>query len=364
MCANSASDLVFLVSALLNNKQPDSVRVKSIDLKALYAFAEAHTLRGITAFALEHAGIHDKAFTEAKGLAIRKVIILSMEREKVINELEKAKIWYMPLKGSILKDYYPALGMRESADCDILIDPSRADDVKAIMKTLGFKVEDFGMFDHDVYFKPPVSNFEMHRKLIGDSKHEKLYSYYYDTKSRLIKDNDNNYGYHFSTEDFYVYMTAHEFKHYSSGGTGLRSLLDVYVYVRKFYASLDKDYLARELENAGLTEFEEKNRMLAMRLFDGQELNDEEREMLNYILSSGTYGTIEHEVKNKLRENQHGKVKYILSRIFLPMSEVKDKYPFFWTHKYLLPLLPVHRVIRAVRKSKKTIAELRTVMKQ
>ena len=28
-------------------------------------------------------------------------------------------------------------------------------------------------------------------------------------------------------------MIVHEYKHYSGGGTGLRSLLDTYVYLRK-----------------------------------------------------------------------------------------------------------------------------------
>lgn len=365
MFANSASDFVCLVSALLNDKQIDSQRLQAVDLKALYAFAEAHTLRGITAFALEHAGINDGNFLAAKGQAIRKVIIFSIEREKVISELEKAGIWYMPLKGSILKDYYPALGMRESADCDILIDPSRAYDVKAIMKNLGFTtVKSFGEFHHDVYFKRPLCNFEMHRKLIGNLRHEKLYEYYSDVKSRLIKDENNSFGYHFSIEDFYVYMTAHEFKHYSGGGTGLRSLLDVYIYIRKFDNSLDWEYLSRELEAAGLAEFERSNHELAVRLFDGQELNDDDDEMLKYILSSGTYGTVENSVKNRLRKNPMGKFRYILSRIFLPMNEIKYDYPFFYKHKYLIPFLPVLRVIKAVRKRKITIAEIRTVMKQ
>ena len=98
MYAKSVDDLVYLVSSLLNNTHPDAERISTIDLKDLYALAGAHTLRGITAFALEHAGIHDPAFTAAKGLAIRKVVILSLEREKVTAALEQAGIWYMPLK--------------------------------------------------------------------------------------------------------------------------------------------------------------------------------------------------------------------------------------------------------------------------
>ncbi len=59
----------------------------------------------------------------------------------------------------------------------------------------------------------------MHRELFDISFDKRIHDYYTDMKSRLIKDAGNNYGYHFIPEDFYMYMTAHEYKHYSSEGT-------------------------------------------------------------------------------------------------------------------------------------------------
>ena len=150
-----------------------------------------------------------------------------MERAAILEKLEEAGIWYMPLKGSVLKDLYPRYGMRQMADNDILIDASRAEDVKSIMQSLGFTTECFGMSNHDIYHKPPVSNFEIHTALFGLSHEEKIYVYYRDVNSRLIKDEGKRCGWHFTPEDFYVYITAHEYKHFSGGGTGLRSFLDV-----------------------------------------------------------------------------------------------------------------------------------------
>ena len=71
------------------------------------------------------------------------------------------------------------------------------------------------------------------------------------------------------------YMTAHEYKHYSAGGTGLRSLLDVYLFLRKFGKSLDFDYISQEAEAWGFTEFEGLNRSLALRLFPGEALTED-----------------------------------------------------------------------------------------
>ena len=376
---NVCSDAVYLISCLLNDTQPASQRLEAIDLKALYAFTQEHSLAGITAFALEHAGIHDGAFTWAKGQAVRKAVMLGMDRENVLRELESAGIWYMLLKGSVLMDYYPAVGMREAADCDILIDGSRAYDVKAIMQGLGFKVEEFGEFHNDEYLKPPLSNFEMHRVLFSDTREAKLCEYYADTKSRLLKDEGNNYGWHFSNEDFYVYMTAHEYKHYRLGGTGLRSLVDVYVFLKRFSESLDWGYLAGELDTAGLSDFERENRGLAVKLFDGdrltngdtltngntQPLTHGERQLLEYIINSGTYGNADNFVRNRmLHSHSQTKTQYILSRIFLPMSEIRDQYPFFYRHKSLIPILIIRRLVRALTKKKhSTLQEIRAILK-
>ncbi|MBR5633637.1 MAG: hypothetical protein IKW78_00425, partial [Prevotella sp.] len=50
-----------------------------------------------------------------------------------------------------------------------------------------------------------------------------LYQYYADTRRLLRKAGDKCCGYHFSDEDFYVFMTAHEWKHYSGSGTGINN---------------------------------------------------------------------------------------------------------------------------------------------
>ena len=130
----------------------------------------------------------------------------------------------------MLKDLYPALGMRQMADCDILFYASRAEEVRAIMEGLGFTAKHFGNGHHDNYYKDPVYNFEMHRALLSTAHDEKLYTYYRDFRPRMVKDEGNTFGYHFSPEDFYIFMIAHENKRFSGGGTGLRSLLDTYVY--------------------------------------------------------------------------------------------------------------------------------------
>ena len=67
-------------------------------------------------------------------------------------------------------------------------------------------------------------------------------------------------------------MIAHEWKHYVAGGIGIRSLLDIYVYDQKKGASLDRDYIRKELEVMGIAEFEEINRNAAEAYRDADSL--------------------------------------------------------------------------------------------
>ena len=263
-------DVVYLAACAVNGEIPDAERAAGMDLANLYTAAERHLLTGITAIALESASVKDEAFTQAKGKAIRKVAAFDVERAAVLAKLEEAGIWYMPLKGSVLKDCYPRIGMRQMADNDILFDAARAEDLRTIMESLGFTAERIGVSAHDIYHKPPLANFEMHRTLFMPGTHDAIYQYYNAIHDKMIRDEDKAYGYHLSPEDFYLYMIAHEYKHYTAGGTGLRSLLDTYVYLKVKGETLDWTYISGELDKMEIAEFEEKNRGRALRLFGGE----------------------------------------------------------------------------------------------
>ena len=360
-----AEDVIYLAACMINGEKPDAERVRQMDASVLYKVADHHLLTGVTGYALEAADVRDSAFIQAKSKAIRKIVLLDAERAAVLAELEKAGIWYMPMKGAVLKNLYPRIGMRQMSDNDILIDESRRQDVRMIMESLGFTHDHIGPV-HDAYRKEPLYYFEMHYDLFSPSRQE-FYSYFTDIKPRLIKDTGNQYGYHFRDEDYYIYMIAHEYKHYSSGGTGLRSLLDTYVYCRAKAEALDWSYIAGELTSLGIADFEARNRGLAMRLFAGEALTEADESMLRYILSSGTYGTQENSIRNKictLDGGVRGKVKYLFGRVFLPLSVVQSGYPFFYKHKLLLPFLVVYRIGKGLTFQRKMVQlELRTLFK-
>ena len=346
---NVLFDLVYLLSCAINEKKPDPERVSKMNLDKIYALSERHMIKAAVAESVEAAGFKYARFSEAAAASLRRTVIFEKEWGLIKARFEAENIKFAALKGAVLRSYYPKYGMREFADNDILIDASRADDVRAIMEELGYSVIQFGASNHDVYQKPPFLNFEIHTLLYGTAHDKLFYEYYLNVFDRLRGDGCEK---RFSDEDFYIHMISHEYKHYSHGGTGLRSLADTYVFLHK--KNIDTDYVRAETEKLGIREFEEENRALSTDLFDLKELTEKEKEMLSYIVSSGTYGTITHSVENTIKKNGGSKLKYMIDRFTVPFCK-KDKrynsyagaYPFFYKYKIFLPFLPFYRLIRS-----------------
>ena len=335
----AAEDLIYLLSCAVNGETPDPGRLEACDLTEVYLLAKRHNLAAAADIALESAGVRIPVFVQARAKALRKNALLDSETAAVAAALSARGIWYMPLKGAVLQRYYPQYGMREMSDRDILFDASRARDVRQVMEGLGFQAIPSEYGNVDVYYKPPVLNFEMHRTLVARGHSRKLFNYYQAVEKRLLP--AVGLERRFTPEDFYIFMLVHEFRHYSHGGIGLRALLDVYVYLRREQPDMVR--VRKELDSLGLRQFEEKNRLLAQQLFERIPLSEEQEEMLDYILSSGSFGRFDHIVENQLA--QKGKLSYFMTKLILPMDLMRDRYPVLDRAAFLYPVCWIHRAV-------------------
>ena len=366
------NDMIYLVACAVNSQVPDKDRVSAMDLDSLYKVCKRHTLRATVFTALKSAGTEHSDFFQAYNKAVRKNILFDSEREAITAEMEKQGIWYLPLKGAILKELYPQIGMREMSDNDILYDSSRQNDLKNIMLSRGYTAESVGDSYTDVYKKPPVLNMEMHRALFLFGHDEKLFRYYEDMSRLMKRDDDKQYGYHFSDEDFYVYMTAHEYRHHIGGGTGIRSLVDCYVFMKAKEGTIDKSYIAEQFRQLGIEDYAQKRLSLAMKLFSSADTlsltESEEKELEKYLLF-GTYGTInnvgESSIKRYVEKSgSRSKAGFIMSRLFPSMEFMKHHYPFFYKTKVLLPVGYVWRWIKGLSVNRdKFRAEMKALKK-
>lgn len=387
----SARDMLYLTACSIHTRVPAQERVAQMDLKKVFALSRSQSLEAMTYMALEPLLKGNDAvqnddleqiltkWEECKNKAIRKTLLMDNARGQLFSYLEEKKIWHLALKGVILCRMYPAFGMRQMADNDILFDASFRNDVRDWFVTHGYTVESFEESNHDEYHKEPIYNFEMHTALFCDSAYPQLSQYYLSIKNRLCPAAGKSFEYHMTDEDFYIYLLAHTYKHYSGNGVGLRSLLDLYVY-HTAKANLDWRYLDGELAKIGLHDFEKEMRELSMKVFapefDGNSLSETEQKMLHKLLFDHTYGTIENYWRNQVKKMQPEgktisgalKMKYLLKRVY-PSKEYMEGWcqmyaPFFLKNKALIPAARIWRLVRISRENRKIIQrEFNTVRK-
>ena len=260
---------------------------------------------------------------------------LKAAAEELFAELEKRNIPYMPLKGYYMKQLYPDPLMRSSCDLDVLFPPEHTKEVKKIMRDLGYTL--FISNDHHMCHTRENVTVEMHYIL----SETPVPGYYDDIFARLRHIDGCLYG--FTDEDFYIFLIAHIFKHFKNGGTGIRSVMDLYVFRTK--KTLDEEYLLAEFEKLGLVSFEEKLRRLAFSWF-GEESGEGLESLSDFILQSGVYGTVANSAAAGAAEM--GKGKYFLRRAFPKVSAMKKTYPVLQKCILLLPFCYIARFLRAL----------------
>ena len=355
-------EYIKLLSLYLNKKEDSDFIVDQETLSFFYKLSKGHSLTAVLYKALKgvKVNVDEKYLSKLEEhylLNVRKVASFNKERGELYKYLNDNNIDYLPLKGIVIKDYYFDQADREFADNDILFDEKKDKLVKDFFVKRDYEIEVFRRTNHDVYLKKPFFNFEMHRSLFGETgDNKKVVNYFKDylTKSS-IKENKEHY---LSNEDFYIYFTAHSYKHYHVSGCGIRTLVDYYLYLKN--NELDFDYINKELEKIDLVDFSNQIKELSIKLFDNEPLNEKEEEMLLYIASSGTYGTIEHSVAKGIKEK--GKFGYFMSRIFPPYSFYKNAYPWAYKTVILIPIAWLCRFFRIVFKNpKRAKNELKTI---
>lgn len=366
----TAYDLCYLAACAVNGTTPKKEKLEAFDLEKLYKISKRHSLSALCAMAVTSAGIQiPSEWQTEKEKAVRKALLFSAEREGILAFMEKSGIWYMPMKGVILEKLYPSLGMREMSDNDILYDKAHQEDLVKFMTARGYKAKSVGKKYHDTFFKEPVYNFEMHTDMFADEFNESFTEYYKDIASRLIPDSGKNYARHLSDDDFYIHITAHEYKHYSRSGTGLRSLLDRYIYIQKKH--LNFDYITAECTKLGIEEFEAESRILCQKIFsspDTVELTTDERDMLESYMLSTAYGTREQKIKQNLKKNysnlsRGAKLRYVLGQAFPKIEYYKTNYPFAYKCKILLPLAWLIRAVKVLFFKRKTLAHIFRILR-
>ena len=140
----------------------------SENLEPLYKLSKVHDMAHIVASALSKLGLLgddeiSKKFAKQQLIAVYRCENADYELQQVSSVFEENGIVFVPLKGSIIRQFYPQEWMRTSCDIDILIKPQDLNKaIDALKEKLSYTVEDEKNY-HDVsLFSPSGVHLELH----------------------------------------------------------------------------------------------------------------------------------------------------------------------------------------------------------
>ncbi len=340
--------------------------LNSKNLAALFKLSKSHDMAHIVSYALEKRGLLKQGniaeqFKNEHIMAFFRCQKQAFELERICSAFEEAEIKHIPLKGSIIKNFYPESWFRTSCDIDILIDKSDIKKANEVLKrNFGAKYE--GDSRHDLAFTTENKiKLELHYNLVSDNRNYKFEEELLKVWEYANPKENWKYRYEMTNEMFYLFHIAHIAIHFKEGGCGVKPILDLFLMEQNM--SFNKEKREGLLENSGLLKCAESVRKLSKVWFGDQVETEFTKKMSDYILIGGVYGSVANRIilQNEL---ESGKGRYLLSRIFLPYERLKYQYPVLQKHKWLYPLFIFVRWTRLIfvkGNSKRQLTELKYV---
>ncbi len=321
------------------------------ELQQLFKLAKKHDLAHILALAinanslLKETDSCSKLFSKELMTAVYRYEITNHEFDVVCNALEAAKIPFMPLKGSVIRKYYPEPWMRTSCDIDILIQENDLEKAKKCLTencnyTCGIQTP------HDIsFFSSSNTHIELHYNLIEDGRANGSQDVLKNVWQTSTVQEGKSYQYNMTDEMFYFYHIAHMAKHFDGGGCGIRPFIDLWLLDNIVKGNKEKrDAL---LSEGNLLKFADSARKLSRVWLEDEEYDAVSQKMENYILRGGVYGVEENRIAVQ-QQKKGGKLKYAFSKIWLPYAKIRHYYPTLGKYKLLTPLMEVLRWCKLV----------------
>lgn len=308
-------------------------------LEQVFALAQVQDVMPIVADALYRQREQlDAATAERCKTAMLSAVMryerMQYELEQTCRLLEQAQLPFIPLKGAVLRKWYPQPWMRTSCDIDILV--KDIDRAAAVLTENGYINK--GKGSHDIVFQSPAGvTVELHFLLIEtDPKVDAVLQNVWD----YAQPAEPGAARHILRDDmFYFYHIAHMAKHFSMAGCGVRFFVDTWLLNA---GEFDPAARAALLEKGGLLAFEENARRLSDAWFGNGEMDPLLEQMQSFVLQGGTLGSDSNQVRvNKARST--GKTGFLLYRIFMPYGSMRLKYPILKKWPALLPAFWVRR---------------------
>lgn len=345
--AQGTSQILFalLRSAIRGTKLTEQERNSfSPDLlHDLLTLSFQHDVAHLLVLGLKQNGLIPQEQSEIENYILKAVYRYERTRheyKKLCAALEKAQIPFLPLKGSVIRAYYPEPWMRTSCDIDVLV---RREDLE---RAVSFLVQEERYAEkeratHDVsLFTQTGIHVELHFDLVEEGRANDAIDVLRSVWDNVAPGENSAYRYEMKDAFFYFYHIAHMAKHFENGGCGIRPFIDLWIldHIK------DVDLSARDalLSQSKLLKFTNVCRSLSEVWFGDKEADEVSLWMQNFLLHGGAYGSTDNRVSLQ-QKKKGGRFGYILSRVFIPYAKLKRYYPVLEKHRWLMPVMQVRR---------------------
>lgn len=336
---------------------------KDIDWFKIRYIAEIHSMLGIVGIVvarskidmpLECAEIFDYMIFDGA----RKGILLESRYKEVTNALNYADIPHIVVKGYVLRNIYPEKDMRSMGDIDFVVKEENMQKAKDALLKEGYT------FNHSYRGEWSYSKDSMVVELtqnlmdadVGYFNYEEYMSHIFDN-TRLI----DGCTYELTYEFHFIYIMLHTMKHFYGEGCGVRMILDMALYIKKYGDSLDWDYINNEFKTIKIDLFAKNMLAICYRLFNVGKPNPIDEKLYNavfdYILEGGAFGfaRVNYQIaqnRDRIAKNENVMIA-LLKRAFPSDEQMREHLKWYENKsKILLPTAWVYRWVHSIATKK------------
>lgn len=295
------------------------------------------------------------AFKEMSFQAVRSLTFAS-----IYEELKKKNIAPVVLKGEVLRRLYPKPESRTSLDEDLLIEPEDYEPLKNELVSMGFEEAGEGRDEKHWVNKKYSVYFEIHFSPFPTEKSYESWNRIFDNYKDRSMVNENGVV-SLSRTDNFIYLFLHAAIHFIYSGVGIKQLLDIALFIKKYKDEIDFKYAETMLKKAKAFNFAAEITAFIKKYFCEDVFTFTKKEVdesfAQDVFSSGSLGKSD---KDRIHSANVTSTKFtgkssLKKILFPPKKRLQIQYPFAKKYPFLLPVAWLLRLLSNLTHGKRSL---------
>lgn len=335
-----------LLKCGLKSEKPEEPPV-GIDFEAIFELAKKQDAENIVFLSIDQLenNIDSNLYSIWQEVYYKRMkysAFQDMALEELIEAFTKAGIDCMPLKGSVIKNYYPSPDLRCMGDIDFLVREQNRKIVRGIMHSLDYEDDILDDGQVDGFKKGKLTYVEIHYDFSAENHvmHE-IFTIDWD---KLIP-TETEHLYQMTFEDLYFFNTGYYVKNMHNKGMGLRGVVDTFVLWNRL-SDEEKASLINRFEIIEINDFNSKLVKIAEMWFNDAEDDGSLESIQEYLMARLTYGDEKtlRILQTMYADQTSSNTEYIWKKIFPSENALYKRYNIKHRCFILLPFLWIKRI--------------------